>query len=158
MRRALVALVTLTLLASCGGGGDDDDNASGGGGKGATKAELIAKGDAICKKINDYTKANGPKSNEEAAAFLATFIPMANQTRDDFEAIVVREGEDPDDVQTDMIFAMNGTIERLELAKTAAEANDFATMNEQLKLAGEASDAANPQAQAYGFKECSQTQ
>ena len=154
MRRALVALVALMLLASCGGGDDDDSGGGGSSSKGVTKAELIARGDAICKKINDYTRANRPTSNEEVADFLTSFLPLANQTRDDFKAIVVREGEDPDDVQTDMVFAINGTIERLERAKQAADAGDFATMNAELQKANEASDAANPQAQAYGFQEC----
>jgi hypothetical protein len=158
MRRLLIALLALGLVAACGG--DDDDSAGGGGGSksGVSKAELISQGDAICADINAFTTENAPATNEEVAAFLDEFLPKAQDTRDRFEAIVVAEGEDPDDVQTDMIFALDGAIERLGLAKAAADAGDFATMNDELRKANEASNAANQQAQAYGFKKCAQDQ
>jgi hypothetical protein len=139
-----IALVAVAMaFAGCGG---DDDNGSSG--SGPTKAEYIAKADAICQAgddaINTASKSLGSSPTEaEVTTFLTgTLLPNIEGQLKDLRAL-----EPPKD-DKDTINAIYDALEA-DVAKAKA---DPATLN----VAGSKSPFAdaNAKAQAYGMKVC----
>jgi hypothetical protein len=147
-----IALLAATaLLAGCGGGG-------GGGGEDATltKAELVAKGNEICRQGDQkYTalQKNPPKTSAEAATLTQKLIGITNTEVDRIQALNA-----PDEVRPALeryLEAREDGLAVLEQGLKAAEDNDAqAYAAAQARMAAGQVDRLKL-AQAVGFSECS---
>lgn len=167
MRRPLSLLLILLLgtvgLTSCG---DDDDSSSTGSGSGSeesadgeggggtlTKEEFIERGDAICAELGDATgEVPEPESEAEFGDYIREIVAIAEDIRDDFSAL--EPPEDGESVHQALLAALDDTIEQANGAAEAADSGDTVGAGDLIAAAGEAANAADAEAQEYGFVEC----
>ena len=130
-----LALCASLALAACGGGDDDKP----------TKAEYIAKADAVCKTADEKIQADAQKEfgNQQPTPAQITkyqkekVIPALEQQSDDLRGLDKPEGDE------DELNALYDSLDKaIEGAKTAPTIDDQTFAD------------ANKKADAYGFKEC----
>jgi hypothetical protein len=72
--RAVVAALLIMPLAACGGG--------------LSKAELVKKGDAICKRVNDeVAKQQEPTNADDLARLARKTVEISDPAIDDMDAL-----------------------------------------------------------------------
>ncbi|MBA2358143.1 MAG: hypothetical protein H0V84_06915 [Actinobacteria bacterium] len=160
MRRTalLVGLASLALAlaaASCGGGG---------GGDRLTKEELIAQGDAICKKHRDKFEAidfpkTDPTSPETSDEVLEQFGGALDQGVTIFRDQIgeLRDLNPPEDFEEAYDGAMDGldgAVDSLDEAAGAAHDADRDKLREALDESNRRGEAADKVARDYGFQVC----
>ncbi|HET6997154.1 MAG TPA: hypothetical protein VFI03_01065 [Solirubrobacterales bacterium] len=137
---ALIALAAALSVPGCGG----DDEAT------ITKAELIKKGDAICKKADKtqgddyiaYARKSGDPGTTESNVSKFVFPPVVEQT-EELEALGVPEG---DEEKVDAIIAgIEEALKKSEAVLGKNPENFEAPFEEVSKLAAD-----------YGFEACSE--
>jgi hypothetical protein len=138
----LTAVLTLGVIAAgCGDSGDDSSTSN------ITKAEFIAKADAICKQGNQEIESaakqqfgGGRPSGPEVSQFITEqVIPNTQSQVDQIRALGAPSGDE------DQINKMLDTVEAdVEKAKAAGDIND------QTFAEG------NALARQYGLKVCGQ--
>src|SRR3712207_6770632 len=73
--RAAIGVGLLALAAGCGGGG-------------LSKSELVAKGDAICTRVNEQIrKEPAPKSTEDLERLARRTVEISRPAIEDMEAL-----------------------------------------------------------------------
>jgi hypothetical protein len=145
---SIAALATVALLPGCGGGGGDAGD--------LTKAEVIAKGNEICRQGDrQYTELqkNPPKTSEEAATLTQKLIAITNSEVDQIGALNAPEEVRP--ALDRYLKARQSGLAVLEQGLKAAENNDARTYAAaQAKMAAGQVDRLKL-AQAVGFTDCS---
>ena len=158
MRRIalLVGLLSLVLAAAaCGGGGD---------GERLTKEELIAQGDAICKKYRerfneiDFPNAD-PTSSETSDEVLDQFGDALDEGVALFRDQIgeLRDLNPPEDFEDGYNGAMDGlasAVDSLEEAADAAHDADRDKLRAALAESERHGEGADKVARDYGFKVC----
>jgi protein-tyrosine-phosphatase len=162
MRRlalALFALVAIAALAAgCGGGGSSTDATTGGGGEEAapTKAQFVAKADAICKandatlnkEVQEFAKEEGiseksePSEDQQTELVERFLIPSLQNEHDELVELTPPEG---DEEKVEQIFSnLEAGIEEAEV--------DPSSMTEEEEH--QAFEEASQEAGDYGMKVC----
>jgi hypothetical protein len=135
---AAVALVVVPL-AACGGG--------------LSKSELIAKGDAICKRVNDrIAKEPEPKSIADLQRLAAKTVAVSNPAIKQMDAL-----EPPDELKADFDKFVASLKQQRDLTKQigdAAAKGDTAKIQEIGTEAGKAQAEYRKLSTKIGFKEC----
>jgi hypothetical protein len=149
MKRVLVVCLALALLALVGAGcGGDDDTSS------VTKAQLLKKGDAICKKASDEQLAGlqkaiekNPKLEKDKAlqeeAIVTYGLAPISDAAEELAALGAPEG-DEEEVE-EIITGMEDAVEESEEDPAPLVAGTTDAFND-----------VNKAASAYGFKECAE--
>lgn len=144
MRRSLAVAATvlgLSVLPACGGG----DSLS--------KEDFLAQGDAICTQLDTETgEVAEPTSEQEFGPYIEQIVVFAEQAREDFSAL--SPPGDGEQVQEELVGALDVSIENARGAVTAADEGDTVTAGDLLTQAAEAGEAANEAAREYGFQAC----
>jgi hypothetical protein len=162
MRTTLAALAAATLaLSACGG-------ASSGGTTTLTRAQFIAKTDALCKASNTRTRAlnaevqragASPASDKQLLARLAPILARGyGQVRDNAAAFEAVDPPAGDKAKIELLRKLYDTqaelASKLAAAAKARDVQQFQTLStQQDDILARARD----RAQAYGFKECGST-
>jgi hypothetical protein len=141
-------LATVALLPGCGGGGGDGGT--------LTKAELVARGDEICRQGDkQYTELqkNPPKTSEEFATLTEKLIAITKGEVDQMRSLNA-----PDEVRPALQRYLEARAEGLTILEQGLKAaeND----DPQAYIAAQSKMAAGQVkrlklAQAVGFTECS---
>jgi hypothetical protein len=154
---AVLALLTLALLAAgCGGGGGDDTTApvettveeptS------LTQAELISQGDAICGEVNAAVGAIGSgegEVDEQTTEVADLYVGMVES----IQALGVpteKDGYSDFSEAAEELAKVEGEV------KAAAESEDLTALGEAATAAAPALEEFQAQAAIYGFEECSE--
>jgi hypothetical protein len=136
---AAVAVLIIMPLAGCGGG--------------LSKSELVAKGDAICKRVNDQVaKEPEPKTAKDLQALADKTVEISNPAIDDMEAL-----EPPSELETDFDAFVASLKKQRDLTKQigdAAGAGDTAEIQKLGADAQKAQDEYRRLSDKIGFKEC----
>ena len=134
------AALLLLVLAGCGGDA-------------LTKKQLVAKGDAICARINkQVAKEPDPKTAEDLERLANRTVEISDPAIKDMEAL-----EPPDELEKDFDAFVKSLKEQRDLTKQIGEAAG-AGDNEKIQKIG--TDAQKAQAgyqklaDKIGFKEC----
>ena len=137
---AAVAVLIVVPLAACGG-----DSLS--------KSELVAQGDAICKRVNDQiAKEPAPKTAGDIEALAKKTLEISDPAIDDMEAL-----EPPGELEKDFDKFVASLREQRELTE---QIGDAAGSGDTAKLGEIATEAQRAQAEyrqlsdKIGFKEC----
>lgn len=151
MKRFAAAL-PLALLAACGGS-DTEQVASG-----LSKAEYVAKAEAICTKANADVKAEGfPTSPQALPTYVENLLKIADQATKDIVALEP-PAADKADLQAKVLTPLQGQITegRAYLAKVraAVSTNDQAELGRLLASPPASSKADLDWMRGYGFKAC----
>lgn len=159
MYRSLACMATvlsLTLLSACGGeeAADTADAAAATGSDRLSKADFVEQGDAICAGLEtDISLVEAPTDETTGfAAYIREVVALAEGARDDFAAL--SPPEDGEQVQQELVDAIDSSIETADGAATAAEEGDTVSAGDLLTQASSEGDAADAAAQDYGFQEC----
>jgi hypothetical protein len=135
---AVVALLVLPL-AACGGG--------------LSRAELVKKGDAICKRVNDQVaKQQEPTNAADLAALAKKTVKLSDPAIDDMEAL-----EPPDELEKTFKAFVASLKQQRDLTK---QIGDAAGKGDTVKIQQVATEAQKAQAKyrrlsdKIGFKEC----
>jgi hypothetical protein len=136
---AAVAVLIIMPLAGCGGG--------------LSKSELVAKGDAICKRVNDQVaKEPEPKTAKDLQALADKTVEISNPAIDDMEAL-----EPPSELEKDFDAFVASLKQQRDLTKKigdAAGAGDTAEIQKLGADAQKAQDEYRRLSNKIGFKEC----
>jgi predicted small lipoprotein YifL len=153
---ATLALVALVALTACGGdGGEADDTATEDTAAAGTltKEEFIEEGDTLCLALEQaQSQIEPPEDETDFGRYLAEVIGQGEEASRQFAAL--EAPEDGKDVQAALVDSLNTAIESIKGAQTAAESGDTVTAEDLLRQASEEGNAADEEAQAYGFTEC----
>jgi hypothetical protein len=138
--RAHAAVVALILpLAGCGGG--------------LSKSELVAKGDAICKRVNrQVAKEPEPKTAADLQGLAKKTVEISDPAIDDMEKL-----EPPDELEKDFAAFVASLKEQRDLTKQigdAAGAGDTAKIQRVGAEAQKAQEKYRKLSDKIGFKEC----
>jgi hypothetical protein len=146
VRRALVLAAAAAALAGCGGSGDDREER-------LTKAEWIAKADALCKRsFADADRVPQPQSTDQFDEYLAAMLELSRRFDPSFKALEAPEG-DEDTVQNLVQLNEEGTLLLRNLLE-AVRAQDVAKV-ERIVTQGTANAREfAAAARAYGAREC----
>ena len=151
---AAAAAVLAAGLASCGGGGGTGTTTSTD--AALSKAELIAKGDAICKEARDrFAELQGsvPTTPQEAATFTQRLIEITRSEIDQLRALQAPASLQP--ALKRYLAAMDENVAVMKQVLDAAKRNDLhAYLVARAKTAQDQVKRLQL-AQAVGFKECS---
>lgn len=159
--RALLPFVALVALAGCGG---DDEKTT----KSSSKADYIAKADAVCKKTNGKIQALNARAAKELAGADASVKPEDALAR---LAPVLEEGleiqrtsaaelkaiEAPDELSErveKLTAAYDGQIALVEKVGKAAKDRDVEAFQKLIAEQTQRRAQTREQALAIGFKEC----
>lgn len=146
MKRALVLLAAAAALAGCGGSGDESE-------EGLTKAEWIAKADAICKESFAAAKdIPRPTSPEQFDEYLAKVLAISRRFDPKFAALEAPEG-DEETVQNLVRLNEEGTLLVANLLD-AVRAQDAAKVARIVQQGTANAREFGAAARAYGAKEC----
>ena len=119
-----------------------------------TRAEFIARVDAICADRSNAVEGQEPPRNlEESARFLRRLLPVLREQLARIRAL----GEPPDDgarTYVEWFEARDGIVETTADMIDAAEDKDIARFQELATLQQQLDEAADEAAAAYGFEEC----
>jgi hypothetical protein len=136
---AAVALLLFVPLVACGGG--------------LSKEELVSKGDAICKRVNDeIAKEPEPKTAEDVQALARKTVEISDPAIEDMEAL-----EPPSELEKDFDAFVASLKKQRNLTKEigdAAGAGDAAKIQELGADAGKAQEEYRTLSGKIGFKEC----
>jgi cob(I)alamin adenosyltransferase len=154
----ILAALTALLVAGCGGGGGDEtettvptveEPAA------LTKDELITQGDGICAEVNAAVGALSgsetpePTPGETTEKVANLYIGMIERLQD----LGAPEGEEADSAK---FMEAGEELAKVEgEAKTAAENEDVAALEETGQEAASALEGFQSQAAIYGFEDCS---
>jgi hypothetical protein len=141
-----VLLAAAVALAGCGGSGDDGE-------EGLTKAEWIAKADAICKE--SFAAAEGvprPTSPEQFDEYLAEVLAISRRFDPKFAALEAPEGDEKT-VQNLVRLNEEGTLLVANLLE-AVRAQDAAKVARIVQQGTTNAREFGAAARAYGAKEC----
>jgi hypothetical protein len=137
--RAAVAALLILPLAACGGG--------------LSKAELVKKGDAICKRVNDQVaKQQEPTNADDLAKLAKETVKISDPAIDDMDAL-----EPPDELEKDFDKFVASLKQQRDLTK---QIGDAAAKGDTVKIQQIANEAQKAQAEyrklsdKIGFKEC----
>ena len=137
--RAAVALLFLLPLAGCGGG--------------LSKQELVAEGDAICKRVNEQiAKEPQPKTADDVQALAKKTVELSDPAIDDMEAL-----EPPDELEKDFdafVASLKKQRDLTDQIGDAAGAGDVPKIQKLGSEAGEAQQEYRRLSGKIGFKEC----
>jgi hypothetical protein len=135
---AVAALIVLPL-AACGGG--------------LSKSELVAKGDAICKRVNSaIAKEPDPKTAADLEKLANKTVEISDPAIDDMEAL-----EAPDELEKDFDAFVASLKKQRDLTKDigkAAGAGDTAKIQKAGADAQKAQTEYRRLSDKIGFKEC----
>jgi hypothetical protein len=151
VRCVLLLVAAAAALAGCGGSSDDGD--AGGDEERLTKAEWIAKADALCKQ--SFAEADAvpePKSQEQFDDYLAEVLAITRRFDPQFAALEAPEG-DEETVQNLVRLNEQGTRLFADLLE-AVRAQDSAKIERIIKQGTAKSAEFAAAARAYGSKEC----
>ena len=136
---AAAALLLLLLVAACGGG--------------LSKQELVAKGDAICKRINTrMAKEPDPKTTKDLKRLADRTVELSDPAIDDMEAL-----EPPSELEDDFKKFVASLKDQRDVTKklgAAAGKDDTAKVQELLVDAQKSQDEYRRLTGKIGFKEC----
>lgn len=150
--KRLVALLPLALLVACSGS-DKDLIAAG-----LTKAEYVAKAEAICTKANADVKAQTlPTSPQALPAYVEKLLAIADRATRDVTALEPPEA-DKADLQAKVLTPLQGQITEgrayLAKIKVAVSTNDQAELGRLIASPPASSKADLEWMRGYGFKAC----
>jgi len=118
-----------------------------------TTEEYIRQGEIICAEVNASFEAVAPPDDPSGLSnYLTELLSLAEAARQDFAALV--PPADGEDVHVALLESLDTSNEIVEGAIIAAEAGDTVTVEDLMTQAGDASNAANEAADAYGFDAC----
>ena len=148
MKRALLPVVPLALLAACGGGDDG----------GLSKAEYLSKAEAICAKANADVKAIPlPTTPSAIPTYVTKLVTLAESVRDQMKALDAPDADeaDLDKKVLDPIDAQirEGRAYQEQLAQAFAS-NDSAKVQQLVANPPTQTQADLTWMKSYGFKEC----
>ena len=157
---ALFALLSLLAFAACGGDAADNDAAStddevseSASGETLTKEEFIEEGDTICGALSAAGETvQPPDSPEGMPVYLTELVGQAEEAHKQFGDL--SPPEDGEEVHQAILDALSTSIATVKGAITAYENGDGVTGGDLLVQATEEGNAADEEAQAYGFTEC----
>jgi hypothetical protein len=139
MHAAAALLLPVLLVAGCGGG--------------LSKKELVAKGDAICKRINtQMAKEPDPKTTADLQRLAKRTVELSDPAIDDMEAL-----EPPSDLEADFKKFVASLKRQRDLTKKIGDAageDDTAKVQEIGAQAQKAQDEYHRLTGKIGFKEC----
>jgi hypothetical protein len=137
--RAAATAVLILPLAACGGG--------------LSKAELVKRGDAICKRVNDkVAKQQEPTTADDLAALARETVKISDPAIDDMAAL-----EPPDELKNDFDAFVASLKKQRDLTEQIGNA---AARGDTVKIQQIATQAQKAQAEyrklsdKIGFKEC----
>lgn len=156
---ALFALLSLFTIGACGDNADetdtatDDSTSEAASGDTLTKEEFIEEGDTICAALEAAGETvEDPQSPEDYPVILTEHVGQAEEAHKQFAEL--KPPADGEDVHQALLDALGTSIETVKGAITAFESGDTVTGEDLLRQASEEGDAADEDAQAYGFTEC----
>jgi hypothetical protein len=136
---AAAGLLLLLLVAACGGG--------------LSKSELVAKGDAICKRINTrMAKEPDPKTTADLQRLAKRTVELSDPAIEDMEEL-----EPPSELEGDFKKFVASLKDQRDLTKklgAAAGEDDTAKVQELLGDAQGSQDEYRRLTGKIGFKEC----
>ena len=136
---AAAGLSLLVLVAACGGG--------------LSKSQLVAKGDAICKRINTrMAKEPDPKTTADLQRLAKRTVELSDPAIDDMEEL-----EPPSDLEDDFKKLVASLKRQRDLTKKIGDAagkGDTAEVQELGAQAQKAQDEYRRLTGKIGFKEC----
>jgi hypothetical protein len=136
---AAAPLLLVLLVAACGGG--------------LSKKELVAKGDAICKRINTrMAKEPDPKSTKDLQRLADRTVELSDPAIDDMEKL-----EPPSELEANFKKFVASLKKQRDLTKkigAAAGQDDTAKIQEIGAQAQKAQDEYRRLTGKIGFKEC----
>ena len=139
MRARAAAGLLLVLVVGCGGG--------------LSKQELVAKGDAICKRVNaQMAKEPDPQTAADLQRLADRTVEISDPAVDDMEAL-----EPPGDLEDDFKKFVGSLKRQRDLTKkigAAAGKGDTAEVQKVGADAQEAQDEYRRLTGKIGFKEC----
>jgi hypothetical protein len=139
MRTHAAAGLLLLLVAACGGG--------------LSKSELVAKGDAICKRINTrMAKEPDPKTTADLQRLAKRTVELSDPAIEDMEEL-----EPPSELEGDFKKFVASLKDQRDLTKklgAAAGEDDTAKVQELLGDAQGSQDEYRRLTGKIGFKEC----
>jgi hypothetical protein len=142
-----VLVATAVALAGCGGSGDNGEE------EGLSKAEWIAKADALCKQsFADAERVPQPQSTDQFDEYLAEMLALSRRFDPKFEALEAPEG-DEDTVQNLVRLNEEGTLLLRNLLE-AVRARDVAKVERIVSQGTANAREFAAAARAYGAKEC----
>ena len=152
--RLLPVLACSLALNACGGGDDDKGGSSSGGSDDTlTKAELVEKGDGICKEANDrIAEIPDPQGLDDIATLAERTQVIATDLGADLRAL-----RPPDEVKKpfgEFVALVREGTELLTPLRAAAEQGDEAKVRELLGEAEAINGRNDGPARAVGFKVC----
>lgn len=153
----LFALLSLLAIGACGEGADDDA-ASNNTGEAAssdtlTTEEFIEEADTICGALDAAAETvQPPDSPEGMPVYLTELIAQAEEAHKQLSEL--SPPEDGKTVHQALLEALSTSIETRKGAITAYESGDSVTGGDLIVQADTEADAADQDAQAYGFTEC----
>jgi hypothetical protein len=146
VRRALLLVAAAATLAGCGGSGGDEE-------EGMTKAEWIAKADAICKEsFAAAERIPQPRSPEQFDEYLAEVLAISRRFDPKFAALEAPEG-DEQTVQNLVRLNEEGTL-LLRNLLDAVRAQNVAKVERIVQQGTANAREFGAAARAYGAKEC----
>ena len=139
MRAHAAVAVLVVPLAACGGG--------------LSKSELVAKGDAICKRVNtQIAKEPDPKSIDDLKRLADKTVAISDPAIKDMDAL-----EPPDELKTDFDKFVASLRKQRDLTQQIGDAagkGDTAKIQEIGTQAAKAQDEYRKLSSKIGFKEC----
>jgi hypothetical protein len=139
MRARAAAALLLLFIAACGGG--------------LSKGELVAKGDAICARINkQIAKEPDPKTAKDLERLANRTVELSDPAIEDMEAL-----EPPSELEADFEKFVASLKRQRDLTKkigAAAGEGDTAKVQEIGADAQKAQDEYRRLTGKIGFKEC----
>ncbi len=151
---AALASLLVAAVAGCGGGGST--GTTGTGGEELSKAELVAKGDAICKDAHDRFAAlqgSPPTTAEETATFTQKLLDITNSELRQLRALDAPASVKP--ALDSYLKALDRNVAVLEQGLEAAQNSDATAYAKAQAKAVKDQVERLRLAQAVGFKECS---
>lgn len=150
--KRLAAVLPLALLVSCAGS-DKDLIAAG-----LTKAEYVAKAEAICTRANAAVKAETfPTSPQALPAYVENLLQIAEQATKEVVALEP-PAADKADLQAKVLTPLQGQITEgrayLAKIKVAVSTNDQAELGRLIASPPASSKADLDWMRGYGFKAC----
>jgi hypothetical protein len=148
VRRVLIPLLCLSISAACGG-----DELS--------KADLIKKGDAICRDSNKrlepvfgkvFKPGEGNPPADKAAPILKEAAKLVRRQYERFAALEPGDKEKKDFKR--FVETFKTTVTLLDESVVAAEKGDSEGYLKKLQLANEADSSTSGDMKAFGFKSC----
>lgn len=144
--KRLALVLPIVLLASCGGGG------------GLSKADYIAKAEALCAKANaDVKKLTFPTAQEGIGPYVGQIIVVAQAATDGLKALEPPKA-DKAALKTKVIDPLEAQIREGKAYQrdvaAAVTANDSATLGKLIQQPPTTTEADLEWMKTYGFKAC----